>query len=218
MTTGHEGAAASRDPDARIDAWLRAADPVPHLAPLPPGQRAELEEDAMDDTARTTGRRGHGAGGVADGRRPRPTRRPLVLGAVGALAAAIVVVAVVLPRGGGTSTRLTVDASGGLADSCAVITPEGLAAAATLAFRGTVEGVEDGTATIRVDRVFAGEPSDTVVVSQGDPDDVVDGAAPVFADDTTYLVAASDGRVASCGLTGVDGPELAALYAQAFPG
>ncbi|PPF67370.1 hypothetical protein C5E16_09225 [Clavibacter michiganensis] len=217
MTTRHDASDASGEPDAGIDRLLRAADPAPHLAPLSPGQRAELEEHAMDETTRTPARRGAPSGGGSDRRRPRPTRRPLVLGAVLA-AVALVVVVVVLPRGDGDGTRLTVDASGGLADSCAVITPEGLAAAATLAFRGTVESVEGGTATIRVERVYAGEPSETVAVSQGDPDDVVDGAAPVFADGATYLVAASDGRVASCGLTGVDGPELSALYDQAFPG
>ena len=201
------------------DLLMRSADPASSLAPLPARQLAHLTETTMSTAPRTPARTAPGRS--AAGRSAAPTRRRsrrLLAGAAGGVLVAAAVVGVLVatgPGAGGRVTTLTAPPAGGPGAMCAVPTAEVLATSTT-AFRGTVVAVDGGTATLRVDDVFAGDPGDAVEVPQGDPDDQVDGAAPVFTEGGAWLVAASAGVVSSCGLTGPDSPELAALYDQAF--
>ncbi|QNE44266.1 hypothetical protein F1C15_11005 [Frigoribacterium sp. NBH87] len=197
------------------DLLMRSADPASSLAPLPARQLADLTETTMSTAPRTPARTAPGRSAAAPARR---RSRRLLAGAAGGVLVAAAVVGVLVatgPGAGGRVTTLTAPPAGGPGAMCAVPTAEVLATSTT-AFRGTVVAVDGGTATLRVDDVFAGDPGDAVEVPQGDPDDQVDGAAPVFTEGGAWLVAASAGVVSSCGLTGPDSPELAALYDQAF--
>jgi hypothetical protein len=216
MTTHDEH---EHDEHGADDLLMRSADPASSLAPLPARQLAHLTETTMSTAPRTPARTAPGRS--APGRSAAPTRRRsrrLLAGAAGGVLVAAAVVGVLVatgPGAGGRVTTLTAPPAGGPGAMCAVPTAEVLATSTT-AFRGTVVAVDGGTATLRVDDVFAGDPGDAVEVPQGDPDDQVDGAAPVFTEGGAWLVAASAGVVSSCGLTGPDSPELAALYDQAF--
>ncbi|MBD8729303.1 hypothetical protein [Frigoribacterium sp. CFBP 13707] len=197
------------------DLLMRSADPASSLAPLPARQLAHLTETTMSTAPRTPARTAPGRSAAAPARR---RSRRLLAGVAGGVLVAAAVVGVLVatgPGSGGRVTTLTAPPAGGPGAMCAVPTAEVLATSTT-AFRGTVVAVDGGTATLRVDDVFAGDPGDAVEVPQGDPDDQVDGAAPVFTEGGAWLVAASAGVVSSCGLTGPDSPELAALYDQAF--
>lgn len=147
----------------------------------------------------------------------RRSRRGPVLGAIAgfaALAAAALALPLVIGATGGDPTALRQPEDAGPAAMCAVLTPE-LLAQVDEAFRATVTGVEDGTVTLTVSDRFTGDVEDTVEIPQGD-DSVVDGASLVFVDGKTYLIAAVDGTVASCGASGVDSPALAEIYDAAF--
>lgn len=185
-----------------VDRWLKAADPASHLTPLLPWQLHHLKEIAMTSPTTTTTQR---------------RRRVLGLATSGAVAAAIVGgIVITSTAGGGSVTALTAPPAGGPAAMCAEVTPEGLASS-TLAFRGTVTGISDGIVALTVNDTFTGDVEDSVTLPQGDVNSQLDGAAPVFEDGQTYLVAAADDIVRSCGLTGTDSPALTAVYDQAFP-
>ena len=80
----------------------------------------------------------------------RVNRRGLLVGALGAGAAAIAAVAFAIPAIIGTSvaaTALTQPAAGGPAAMCAQVTPEAVAAAGT-SFRADVRSIADGTVTL----------------------------------------------------------------------
>jgi hypothetical protein len=190
--------------DNQVIAWMRDADPVSDLTPLPAWQLERLKETAMTPTTTAA---------------PARSRRRLVavVGISAAAAAAIIGGVVLAGPGspGGGVTALSAPAAGGPAAMCAEVTPEGLASS-TLAFRGTVTSTADGLVTFRVDDVFTGDVEQTVTVPQGDSDMPVDGAAPVFEDGVTYLVSTTENTIQSCGLTGEDSPELSSLYDQAF--
>ncbi|NII52161.1 hypothetical protein [Frigoribacterium endophyticum] len=191
--------------DNQVIAWMRDADPVSDLTPLPAWQLERLKETAMTTTTTT----------------PAPARnrrRLFAVAGISAAAAAAIIGGVVLTGPGSTGggvTALSAPAAGGPAAMCAEVTPEALASS-TLAFRGTVTSTADGLVTFRVDDVFTGDVEQTVTVSQGDSDVPVDGAAPVFEDGGTYLVSTTENVIQSCGLTGEDSPELSSLYDQAF--
>lgn len=189
--------------DNQVIAWMRNADPVSDLAPLPAWQLERLKETAMTTTT------------------PAPVRnrrRLVAVTGISVAAAAAIIGGVFLagpstPRDG--VTALTAPAAGGPAAMCAEVTPEALTSS-TLAFRGTVTSTDDGLVTFRVDDVFTGDVEKTVTVPQGDSDVPVDGAAPVFEDGVTYLVSTTGDVIQSCGFTGEDSPELSSLYDQAF--
>ncbi|MFI8633637.1 hypothetical protein ACIGEP_13675 [Microbacterium sp. NPDC077663] len=184
---------------------IRRADPSASLAPLRDDELTRLTEDTMTRTdpapvgART------------------PRRDWLLAGGgilVAAAAAAFVLPMALTPPAAPTQLELAPD--GGLSASCAQITPE-IIGQAEDAFRATVTSIEDGVVTLTVDDRFAGDIADTVEVAQGE-DSVIDGAPIVFEDGTTYLIAATDGVIATCGFSNVDSPELDAIYREAFPG
>lgn len=193
--------------DNQVVAWMRDADPVSDLPPLPKWQLEHLKETAMTTPATT----------------PAPVksrRRFIAIAGISAAAAAAIIGGVVIAgpnatTGGGAVTALSAPDAGGPAAMCAEVTPEALASS-TLAFRGTVTSISDGLVTFRVDDVFTGDLEQTVTIPQGDPDSQVDGAAPVFQDGTTYLVSTTDDVIRTCGLTGEDTAALDTLYSQAF--
>lgn len=196
-----------------VDRRLRAADPAAGLSPLAPWQIEQLKETAM-----STPHAVNDASIASPPATPR-RRRVLALAGAGVLAAAAIAGGVAAVGGPGETqspTRLAGPAPADPTAICAVPTAAILDSAAVIAFRGTVTQVDAGVVTIRVDDRFRGDVHDTVTVDQGDPDDVVDGAAPTFEKGTTYLVAADAGTVLSCGLTGVDEPSLRSVYDQAF--
>jgi hypothetical protein len=98
-----------------------------------------------------------------------------------------------------------------------VPTPQ-LLAEKPVAFAGTVEGVTEGVVTLRVTRVFAGDVGQEVSVHGAVAPDT--GGAPegdpTFEPGEDYLVAATDGHVVGCGMSGAVTPELQRLYARAF--
>ncbi|WP_374454815.1 hypothetical protein [Nocardioides sp.] len=111
--------------------------------------------------------------------------------------------------------ELTADAS--TAGKCAVPSAEVLGTFDT-AFAGTVTALEDGTATLAVDRWYAGGDADTVTVTTPEKDLAALLMAVEFEKGKSYLVSATDGRVTLCGFTGETTPELQALYDEAFGG
>ena len=86
----------------------------------------------------------------------------------------------------------------------------------TTAFEGTVTALEDGTATLQVDRWFAGEDAEQVTVTAPGEDLQALIEAVDFEVGKTYLVSATGGEVSLCGFTDEKTPELEALYTQAF--
>ena len=120
--------------------------------------------------------------------------------------------------GSGTaSDTLALTADPAAAGKCAVPSAEVLATFDT-AFAGTVTSLEDGTATLEVDEWYAGDEASTVTV-QSPTKDLADLLMAVeFEQGKSYLVSADGDRVTLCGFTAEQGPELQAMYDEAFGG
>lgn len=112
-----------------------------------------------------------------------------------------------------STLALTADSS--VAGKCAVPNAETLATFDT-AFAGTVTSLDDGMATLSVDEWYAGDEAATVTVESpsGDLPELL--MAVDFQEGTSYLVSASGDRVTLCGFTAEQGPELQALYDEAY--
>jgi hypothetical protein len=81
-----------------------------------------------------------------------------------------------------------------------------------------VTSLEDGTATLEVDEWYAGDDASTVTV-QSPTKDLADLLMAVeFEQGKSYLVSADGDRVTLCGFTAEQGPELQAMYDEAFAG
>ncbi len=195
MTTDHD--------DDPLRTRLRAVDPAAALPPMPTDRWDRLLEDTMTSTEPTPT-------AVPLRRRPTPW---LIGGGIGIAAAAAGIIA--LTAGGTDITRLTQAASDPMA-MCAQVTTEALATNTT-AFEGTVTGIDGATVTLQVAERFRGEVGDEVQVQQQDAT-ADDFSAVQYVPGTSYLIAATDGRVATCGQSGEAGPELLALYRSAFGG
>lgn len=197
------------DDGAAMRSLIRRADPAATLAPVSADRLTRLTEDAM--TTDTTTRP------AAETIRSRPGLRTWVIAGAGTLAAgaaaALVVPALLAPP---TVTTLQLSTTDPLTTMCLEITPE-VVAAADLAFRAEVTGIDGGIVSLRVTERFTGEVGDVVQVEQGD-DEPIDGAPLVFVDGATYLVATEGTTIGSCGESGVVSPELEAIYDAAFPG
>jgi len=153
-------------------------------------------------------------------RSPRPGRSPrgrrLVLAAgLGVVVVTVTAAAALSPRDGGEATALTV-APTDVSAVCATLTPEALAAH-ELAFEGRVTGVEGDRVTLEVVRTFTGDAGARVVLTRPEVGSS-DLSATSVDPGGTYLLSADGGRVAACGQSGPAGPELTALYEQAFSG
>jgi hypothetical protein len=89
-----------------------------------------------------------------------------------------------------------------------------LAERAQMAFEATVLRIEGNVVTLQVHRAWTGE-ADLVEVRNTTPTPALAGFEPEVG--RKYLVAASDAQVMGCGYSGLDEPELRAVYDEAFP-
>jgi hypothetical protein len=116
------------------------------------------------------------------------------------------------------SGPLVLTADGSVAAKCAMPSAETLATFDT-AFAGTVTALDGGTATLSVDRWYAGGDRASTVTVEAPSKDLQDLLMAVdFEEGTSYLVSATDTRVTLCGFTAEQSPELEALYDEAFQG
>jgi hypothetical protein len=195
------------DDDLQLRDELRRVDPARDLAPLPPtwlGHRMEQMMTDSTDTARPT---------VAE-----PVRRRGVWLAVAAAAVLAAGAAIVVPiaLGGAPTTEVLAQPGGGgiTSGSCLPVTADGLLSQEK-AFAARVIAVDGDTVTLDVTERFAGEVADRVEVTQPDTIDS-DSSRVSFELGESYLVAAGDGTVRGCGLSGPDDAELRAVYEAAF--
>jgi hypothetical protein len=196
------------EPDPELLARLHAADPASSLPEADPARVAQLLEEAMSETTtRPPESRGHGARG----------RGPLTwLAAAAAVAVVAGAAAVGLAHRDDDSsaatqasvTQLRAARTSGLC----VLPSSHVLRLQTVAFRGTLVSVTDRVATFRAAQWYAGRPTQLVkvrMVPAGIPETLQAGDLAVGRD---YLVAASDGFVTGCGLTGPVTPKLQRLY------
>ena len=87
------------------------------------------------------------------------------------------------------------------------------------AFDGTVTAIDGDTVTLEPSQWYAGEPTDLVeVTAPGEQWERLLSAVH-FEDGQRYLVSATDqGAVTVCGFSAAYSDDLAAVYAEAFPG
>jgi hypothetical protein len=195
-----------------LEQRLRAADPVPATVPVdaPRSLRARtLVEHLMTDTELS----------LDPPRADRPRRWALVAAAAALVAAVGVAVSLSGDDGGGASSSLalTVPAQDTMA-MCMQVSPELLRDADQVAFEGTVTKLDGRVATLSVDRWYAGEEVDEVVVTGAAENEVALLGGVIFEDGGHYLISAIDGEVRSCGLSGEATPDLQAIYDEAFGG
>jgi len=166
-------------------------------------------------------------GRLAEGRLRRQRRRwgAAGLGLAAAAAAGVIALSTGLPGMPGSTSSAGVTAlqaagpvAGGPATSCAQLEPA-LLATFDVAFEGRVLEVRPVTGgevvVLEVERVYRGDVGQRVAVSTPGAGSLLDGTVSLVQGGD-YLVAASGGQVAGCGATGQTGPELSALYEQAF--
>ncbi|WP_375390164.1 hypothetical protein [uncultured Amnibacterium sp.] len=184
---------------------LAALDPARDLPPLPEAQRAALLQRAAAGPRRA----------------PRPPRRALWIGVPAGLVAAAAAAFLLSPADvrptiavGPSTTRITLTMSSDATAMCMPVADFAAQALAgsTVALSGTVEAVGGDRVAVRVDRQYRGEPVDEVLVD-----------APAEVEDPTILpagahvlIAAQDGRVLGCGLSGEASPDLQGFYDAAF--
>jgi hypothetical protein len=197
---------------ARIDPMRPgAADSLPSLT------AAEIEERAMQTIETDTS--------SPQPDEPRaPWRRPRLLAAAAAAVLVLGAGAVFATSGDDPATKA------GTPSTLALALPDTNAAASCamfdvailrgmpVAFAGTVTDISADTVTLDVDRWYKGGSAEqvAVTVASGQNSAALDGVD--FVEGKAYLVAAEDGRVSGCGLSGPASPELESAYDQAFPG
>jgi hypothetical protein len=200
------------EPDVELQTRLRAADPASSLPPADHDRLAQLLETAMSDT--TT--RAHES--RETGTRDRSPLTWLVAAAAVVLIAAAGIFGMAQrdhgssPVAQGTVTQLGFTP---LPGRCQVPNV-GVLEQQTVAFRGTLVSVVDGTATFDVTHWYRGGPTDTARITATRRN----LATLVQAADLTvrgeYLVAADGGTVLACAFTGPAGGHLQQLYDHAF--
>jgi hypothetical protein len=201
------------DDDRLLREQLRGADPARDLAPLPPMWLDHRMEQIMSDP---TSASAAPAPAPSAPSAPRRAWLAVAIAATGLAAAAAIAVPLVL-GGSPTVEPLALPDGAGLAGgSCLPVTADGLLDQEQ-AFAARVLSVEGETVTLEVTERFAGDVADRVTVPQVDPMASDFSQAP-FAVGDTYLVVATDGSIAGCGLSGPESPELRALYSEAFSG
>lgn len=186
---------------ADLERSLRRADPAASHEPLPPWRREALVAAATAPASRRRGVR----------------RRRLLVTCGAALVASGVALTVAVPSwtDDPTSLSLPVSDSVELQSSCSPPSTDVLARS-SLAFRGAVTSVTRDAVTLRVETVYVGTTDSTVIVSRrGSEAQTTDAFGAASAGDV-YLVAASNGVVRECGLSGSDTPQLAELYERSF--
>lgn len=205
--------------DDELRARLHASDPAASLPPVAPHEVARLLEDVMatelTDENRETGTRNRG---------------PLTWLVA---AAAIVVIAGVgfvgiraltgddaTPRAVDptpqSTTRLDVPTAAA-AGKCMVPNAEALAGA-DFAFDGVVTSVDGDNVTLEPTRWYAGKAVNHVVLNAPSEQMQEVASAVKFRTGGRYLVTATGKHVTLCGFSAEYSDELAAIYAEAFPG
>jgi hypothetical protein len=208
--------------DDELRARLRAVDPASSLPPADPARVARLLEDTMSRPTDSD---------VLTESAESGTRRRSPLTWLAAAAAVVVISGVgayALLQGGAdtspgpgavvrqaTVTQLT--APPAVAAKCMVPNAR-ILAGQTLAFDGTVESIADGVVTLVPTHFYTGEETDRVTVEAPSADLQALIGAVQFEEGGRYLVSATDGNLTVCGFSGPYTDNLAALYAEAFPG
>ncbi|WP_229072778.1 hypothetical protein [Actinoplanes sp. DH11] len=215
--------------DDDLRARLRHADPAASVAPPSPDEIARLVETTVTNVPVVRRRRHYalaaaalvlvaaGAGWALT----RPATNQPTANQTTANQTAANRTAASEPATDGRDEPRTVriNAAAGIRAKCVEPSAERLAAAADLAFEGTVTRVENAVVTIDVSRVFHGAEADVVQVAQaGETSEQLTGSGR-FEQGGRYLVASSEGTVMICGYSGEAGtPGLRDLYGRAFPG
>jgi hypothetical protein len=223
--------------DDELQARLRAADPASSLPPADPSRVARLLEDTMSDDPSTESR-------ASGSRATAPTTGTRGRGPLTWLAAAAAVLLIVgggafavtglgLGGGSGTSgagndtpvraddkptlTELSAPSARAYAARCMVPSARTIASQ-EVAFEGTVDDIADGVVTLTPTHWYHGPETGMVLIEAPAPQlaDLI-GAAR-FEVGQRYLVSATGRVVTVCGLTAPYSTDLAALYAEAFPG
>ena len=194
---------------------LHAADPARSLTPYDEPALTKLLEDTVNQPVNQS------LNETAPGR----GRVYLLAGAAAAMVAIAVGVGIAVGSGDderskeanpGTGTSVTALTAGpAAAAKCRVPSPE-MVASQEVAFEATVLSVRDGVVTLDPSKFFAGPETDRVTVDQ--PDLGMSERPVDFQVGEDYLVAATEGSVSICGLSGPATDDLRALYEAAFPG
>jgi hypothetical protein len=193
---------------------LRAADPASSLPPAGPERVAELLEAAMSDTAtrphesRATGTHGRG-----------PLTWLVAAAAVVLIAGAGIFGLAQRNHGStpGAGPSVTQLRAAPLRGAMCVLPSPRVLRLQSVAFRGTLVTLTEREATFRVTHWYAGGPTDLVTVRfvPGGPPETLQARALTV--DQDYLVAAGDGFVRGCGLTGpASSHDLLEMYGRAF--
>lgn len=194
------------DDDHRLREQLRHIDPARDLAPHSPTWLSHRMEQIMTAPTSTA---------PATTAEPVRKRRVWIVAAAAALAASAAIVVPLALAGSPTTEVLALPSDGGTTiSSCLPVTPEGLSSQEK-AFAANAVAVDGDTVTLEVTERFAGDVADRVEVTQLDAIDS-DFSSVSFEVGESYLVAAGDGMVRGCGLSGADSPELRAVYDAAF--
>jgi hypothetical protein len=203
-------------PDQELLTRLRAADPASSLPSAEPDRVTQLLEAAMSDTARDTGTRTHES--RETGTHDRSPLTWLVAAAAVALIAAAGIFGLSQRDHGSTPVvEGSVTQLGYAPPAGRCLTPQvGVLKEQTVAFRGTLVSVVNGTATFDVSHWYAGGPTDLAKVTAAPPSMSELTRASDLEAGGDYLVAAADGRVTGCGITGPATGHLQKLYDRAF--
>lgn len=194
---------------------FRAADPARHYAPLDSYRLEKMMDTAMTDTATTR----DSAISPREPSRAAATARRWWMPATGLTGvAAAAAIAVPLAIGGSASVMALdqPDPVALAAGSCLEVSAESLLAQEQ-AFAARVLEVDGETVLLEVTERFAGDVADRVEVPQVNATDGDFSGIP-FNTDASYLVSATDGTIAGCGLSGIDDAGLRAVYDEAFRG
>jgi hypothetical protein len=201
-----------REPDQELLTRLRVADPASSLPSAEPDRVAQLLEVAMSDTATRTPE------SRETGTRDRSPLTWLVAAAAVMLFAAAGVFGLAQRDHGSTPVvEGSVTQLGYATPAGRCITPEvGVLQEQTVAFRGTLVSIVDGTATFDVSHWYTGGPTDLAKVTAAPPSMSELTRAADLRSGGDYLVSAADGRVTGCGFTGPATGHLQQLYDRAF--
>lgn len=202
---------------------LRAGDPASSLPPADPDGVARLLEDVMSTELTTENRE--------TGTHDRSPLTWLVAAAAAVIIAGVGLFAVMnidddtTPAPSADDTHLadptvtTLEAPDAAAASAKCMVPNAeVVAQQEIAFDGTVTAIVGDLVTLAPTTWYAGEPTDLVEVQAPPADMRMLLSAVEFEDGGRYLVSATDGRVTLCGFSALYSEELAAIYAEAFPG
>ena len=201
---------------------LQASDPAASLPAADPERVARLLEDVMSTELTTENRE--------TGTHDRSRLTWLVAAAAAVIIAGVGVFAVLnLNDDSGTPTasdtptaaaptvtQLSVPDAAGSA-KCMVPNAE-VVAEQEIAFDGTVTAISGDLVTLTPTTWYAGTPTDLVQVHAPDAQMAELLSAVKFEQGERYLVSATNGQVTLCGFSAPFSDELAAIYAEAFPG